>query len=131
MALRAQPSLAGVFVARSPVHGRGVFAARRFEAGDVVEDCPVLLVPAGAIVALGLDGYCFEWTDEHCAVALGYGSLYNHSWDPNARYDHDHDRDLVSYTALRRIEPGEEVTINYSGDPEGRADLWFDDDAST
>ena len=127
MALRAQPSLAGVFVARSPVHGRGVFAARRFEAGDIVEDCPVLLVPAGAIVALGLDGYCFEWTDEQVALALGYGSLYNHSWRPNARYDHDHDAGVVSYSAVLPIAAGDEITINYSGDPEGRLELWFDD----
>jgi hypothetical protein len=53
--------VAPVFVARSSRHGRGVFAARRLEIGDVVEDCPILLVPAGAIVDLGLDGYCFEW----------------------------------------------------------------------
>jgi uncharacterized protein len=127
MAVRAQPTLNGVFVAASAVHGRGVFAARPFAADEVIEECPVLLVPAGAIVALGLDGYCFEWDDDHCAIALGYGSLYNHAWDPNARYDHDHDADVVRYTALRAIEAGEEITINYSGDPDGRLDLWFDE----
>jgi len=114
-----------VFVASSRTHGRGVFAAWRFDIGDVVEDCPVLLVPADAIVALELDGYCFEWDDDRCAIALGYGSLYNHSWQPNARYDFDHDAGIVSYTAVHPIEPGEEITINYSGDPDGRTDLWF------
>jgi hypothetical protein len=109
------------------VHGRGVFAARRFEPGDVIEDCPVLLVPAQAVGQLGLGGYCFEWDELHCAIALGYGSLYNHSWHPNARYDHDHHDEVVSYTALRVIEAGEEITINYSGDPDGRADLWFEE----
>jgi len=123
--LRAQTSRAGVIIAPSRVHGRGVFAARPFEPGEVIEDCPVLLVPASTIVDLGLDGYCFEWDEDRCAIALGYGSLYNHSWDPNARYDHDHEHDLVSYTAVRRIERGEEITINYTGDPEGRTDLWF------
>jgi hypothetical protein len=126
MAVRAQQSVAAVFVARSTRHGRGVFAARGLETGDVVEDCPVLLVPADAVVDLGLDGYCFEWDDDQYALALGYGSLYNHSWHPNARYDHDHEAGLVSYTAVRRIEPGEEITINYSGDPEARTDLWFE-----
>jgi hypothetical protein len=107
------------------VHGRGVFAARTFEPDDVIEECPVLLVPADTIGDLGLDGYCFEWTDDQCAIALGYGSLYNHSWRPNARYDHDHDAHVVSYSAVRRIEVGEEITINYSGDPEGHTELWF------
>jgi hypothetical protein len=127
MALRAQPTLNGVFVAGSPVHGRGVFAARSFVADEVIEECPVLLVPAGAIVALGLDGYCFEWDDDRCAIALGYGSLYNHAWNPNACYEHDHDADVVRYVALCPIEAGEEITINYSGDPEGSAELWFDE----
>jgi hypothetical protein len=117
----------GVSVGRSSVHGRGVFAARTFEPDDVIEECPVLLVPADTIGDLGLDGYCFEWTDDQCAIALGYGSLYNHSWRPNARYDHDHDAHVVSYSAVRRIEVGEEITINYSGDPEGHTELWFDE----
>ena len=122
---RTQPSHLGVYVAPSIRHGRGVFAAQSFDAGDVVEDCPVLLVATDAVVAIGLDGYCFEWDGERYALALGYGSLYNHSWDPNARYDQDHGASLVSYSALRSIAPGEEITINYRGDPEGRAELWF------
>ena len=116
-----------VLVAPSGRHGRGVFAGRSFEPDEVIEECPVLLVPADAITELGLSGYCFEWDDEHCAIALGYGSLYNHSWRPNARYDHDHDANVVTYTAVRRIEAGEEVTINYSGDPDGDIQLWFDE----
>ncbi len=127
MVLRAQTSRAWVFVGPSSVHGRGVFAARRFEAGDVIEDCPVLLVPAETIGEVGLAGYCFEWDDEHCAIALGYGSLYNHSRRPNARYEHDHEDDVVSYVALRTIEAGEEITINYSGEPDGRGDVWFEE----
>jgi len=120
-----------VFVGRSSVHGRGVFAARSFEADELIEECPVLLVPSGAVAEAGLDGYCFEWTEDHHALALGYGSLYNHSWRPNARYDHDHDAGVVTYTAVRRIEAGEEVTINYSGDPEGDVELWFEPQTPT
>jgi uncharacterized protein len=122
MAFRAE-----LRVAPSPVHGRGVFAARRFRPGDLIEECPIVLVPADRAVALRLGGYCFEWSEDEVAVTLGYGSLYNHSWDPNARYDHDHTRDVVSYTAIHHIEAGDEITINYSGAPDGRADLWFDD----
>ena len=127
MSIIAKTRAGDVFVAPSATHGRGVFAGRTFDAGEVIEECPVLLVPAGAVAALGLSGYCFEWTEDECAIALGYGSLYNHSWQPNARYDHDHDGVVVTYTTVRRIETGEEITINYSGDPEGRLDLWFDE----
>jgi len=82
-----------VYVSQSPVHGRGVFAGRRFRTGDVVEECPVLPILEEQIDALDstdLYGYSFEWEDG-VAMALGYGSLYNHSWTPNARYDHDYE----------------------------------------
>jgi SET domain-containing protein len=118
-----------VYVAPSELHGRGVFAGRSFAAGAVIEECPVLTVQAeqfAALDATDLYGFSFEWEDDGAALALGYGSLYNHSWSPNARYDHDYERELVVYTAVLPIAAGEEVTINYSGEPDGRADLWFD-----
>ena len=117
-----------VFTAASCIHGRGVFAARRFEPGDVIEECPVLTVPSDQAPVLDetdLYGFTFEWEDG-VALALGFGSLYNHSWLPNARYDHDYERGLVVYTAVRTIIAGTEVTVNYSGEPDGRAELWFD-----
>ncbi len=117
-----------VYVAPSPVHGRGVFAGRSFEVGDVIEECPVLVVQADQFEALDttdLYGFSFEWEDG-AAVALGYGSLYNHSWQPNARYDHDYDRCVIVYTAVRPIAAGDEIKINYGGEPEARAELWFD-----
>ncbi|HEY2812334.1 MAG TPA: SET domain-containing protein [Acidimicrobiales bacterium] len=120
-------------MADSSVHGRGVFASRRFEYGDDVESCPVLPVPGdqvGALDSTDLYGFVFEWEDG-VAFALGYGSLYNHSWTPNARYDHDYERRVIVFSAVRPIEPGDEITINYSGEPDGRIDLWFDIDETT
>jgi uncharacterized protein len=117
-----------VYAARSNIHGRGVFAARRFQAGEVIEECPILAVTgeqAPLLDETDLYGFTFEWEDG-VAVALGFGSLYNHSWTPNARYDHDYDRELVVYSAVTVIAQNEEITINYSGDPDGRIELWFD-----
>jgi SET domain-containing protein len=119
-----------VYAGPSGVHGRGVFAARQFHAGDVIEECPVLTVTedqAPLLDETDLYGFTFEWEDG-VALALGFGSLYNHSWQPNARYDHDYDRDLVVYSAVSSIAAGEEISVNYSGDPEGRIDLWFETD---
>ena len=59
------------------------------------------------------------------ALALGYGSLYNHSYRPNARYDDVGQRTKL-FTALRAIEPGEEITINYNGDPEDGSPVGFE-----
>lgn len=118
-----------LYVAASNVHGRGVFPARPFEVGEEIECAPVLVVPEDQKSHLdwtNLWGYYFEWAHDGVAVALGFGSLYNHSWTPNARYDQDFDEGVVRFTALRRIEKGEEVTVNYTGEPDGRGDLWFE-----
>jgi SET domain-containing protein len=118
----------GLYVASSPVDGRGVFTSRPLAPGDVVETCPVIIIPAEqceAFEGTNLAGYWFEWEGGAGAIALGYGSLYNHSWRPNARYEHDYDTGTVIYVAIRHIGTAEEVTINYSGEPDGRAELWF------
>jgi SET domain-containing protein len=118
-----------VMVCRSPVHGLGVFATDAFEEGDLIEACPVLVVPADQASHLewtSLSGYYFHWDNDAAGLALGYGSLYNHSWTPNARYDHDYENGVIEYSAVRSIEAGEEITINYLGEPDGRGELWFD-----
>ena len=35
----------GIRVANSSIHGNGVFAARRFEAGALIETCPLVIMP--------------------------------------------------------------------------------------
>jgi SET domain-containing protein len=109
--------------------GRGVFARRAIAEGDVIERVPVIVLPAVDIVDVDdwteLAGYCFNWAPGKVALALGYGSLYNHSYRPNARYD-DHTPQAKVFTAIRDIAEGEEITINYNGDPEDRSPVGFD-----
>jgi uncharacterized protein len=106
--------------------GRGVFARRRIREDEVIERVPVLVMPddeneGGSV----LSNYYFSWGQGTIALALGYGSLYNHSFRPNARYD-DVGRQTKVFTALRNIEPGEEITINYNGDPAAMTPVAFD-----
>ena len=59
-------------------------------------------------------------------MALGYGSLYNHSFKPNARYTKGPAEMAIKFSALRDIAAGEEILINYNGTPEDDSpDLWF------
>ncbi|MBW3615086.1 MAG: SET domain-containing protein [Actinobacteria bacterium] len=118
-----------LYVAPSSIHGTGVFAARAIAVDRPVECCPVIVCPAGQEAFLEhteLRGYYFTWADDGVGLALGFGSLYNHSWEPNAAYDLDYDLGVVRYYAVRPIARDDEITINYTGDPDGRADLWFD-----
>ncbi len=98
--------------------GRGVFARELIASGTVFERVPLLVIPAGEILDGGYSGflaaYIFEYRKGKVALALGYGSLYNHSYSPNARYD-DAGKQIKEFMALRDIQPGEEITINYNG----------------
>ncbi len=109
--------------------GRGVFA-REFIARDTVfERAPVLVMPDYEVLGTEddtvLSHYLFEWGKGTVALALGFGSLYNHSYSPNARYE-DGGRQVKLYIAVRDIEPGEEITINYNGSAENTDPVWFD-----
>jgi SET domain-containing protein len=57
------------------------------------------------------------------ALALGLGSMFNHSTrDQNVGWIRNTETDVIVYTALRNIKAGEELTISY-----GSARLWFQD----
>ena len=78
-------------VKRTKQKGRGVYARKFIPEGTVFERVPLLVVPAREIVddehGSVLSAYIFEYpkVDGMVALALGFGSLYNHSFDPNAR----------------------------------------------
>ena len=110
--------------------GRGVFARRGFAPGGLIERCPVIGLDEEHWEHLDrtiLDAYCFKWGEqlERPAVALGYGSLYNHSFEPNAFYARVPALHAIDFIALRQIAPGEEVKVNYNGNPYDRTEVWF------
>ena len=107
---------------------RGVFARRAFRPGDVIEITPVILIPntqRALIRQTVLENYVFDWGGGSTAVALGYGSLYNHAYDPNAHYCQDIDRKTLEFSAIRDIAAGDEITVNYNGSSESSLPMWF------
>ncbi|KIW96885.1 uncharacterized protein Z519_02276 [Cladophialophora bantiana CBS 173.52] len=57
------------------------------------------------------------------ALALGLGSMFNHSTrDQNVGWKRNTETDVIVYTALRDIKAGEELCISY-----GSVRLWFED----
>lgn len=105
-------------------------AARRFAKDEVIERNPVIVIPAQdwphiseTIVAK----YCFVWRDakEESAVALGLGSLFNHSYRPNVTAHTDVPGRAIEFLAARDIDEGEELTINYNAGRETPEPLGF------
>ena len=123
----------GLFISNSGTIGRGVFTAEFISSGSLIEICPVLVIPKGEVDAIHeteLHDYYFIWgeEDEAAAIALGYGSLYNHSYQPNANFILDLDNQSIDIYSIKDILVGEEITFNYHGDPEAKDELWFDED---
>jgi uncharacterized protein len=121
----------GVYVTYSEVHGKGVFAARDYEAGDVIEICPIILFPKSELPYMRntvLDDYYFDWGDdgEWFAVCMGYGSFYNHAYEPNAEYGMDFDAQTIDFHAIKPIAFGEEIFVNYNGEAGNMEKVWFE-----
>ncbi len=119
-----------IYVASSVLGGRGVFAGVDIQKDDLIEICPVILMKKGEMAVLDtttLYDYYFLWGDdqENCVVALGYGSLYNHFCPSNADYVMDFDAETIDIFAVELIKAGEEITINYHGDPLDPSPAWF------
>lgn len=117
-----------LYVAPSPRGGRGVFTAEPLMAGSIIEICPVIVLPAAdraVIHNTHLHDYYFLWEDEQCAIALGYGSLYNHASVPNAEYGMDYEQLTIDVFCIRDIAAGEEITIDYISGGNERSELWF------
>lgn len=109
--------------------GRGVFAKERIREGECIERCPVIALEdardRARLRKTGLVNYYFLWGDkrDHAAICLGWGAVYNHSFSPNARYEKVMEDRRMDFFALRDIEPGEEILVNYNGDPANTAPL--------
>ena len=117
----------GIRVAEGP-RVRGVFATQDFAEGALIEIAPVYVFPVEDTinqVTSAFDWYLFRW-GESCAVVFGYGSLYNHSYRPNAFYKRNFEKAELHYVALRPIAAGEEITINYNGEPHSTEDVGFE-----
>lgn len=98
--------------------GRGLYATLDYVTGDIIEVSPMILFPNKQMRRGDkLPYYCFEWGEDHCALALGLGSLFNHSSRANVAFWHNKRAATTTFAAHRTIFAGEELLINYNGDP--------------
>lgn len=101
----------------SLVSGRGVFAKKSIEKGDIIEECPVILFNQEY---KSIENYYFRWSEKEDinALPLGYALLYNHADTPNAEWRIDPDKNLFIIRALYNISSDDEIFVDYS-------DKWF------
>lgn len=97
-----------IVVQHSPIHGRGVFAARRIEPGEVIIDGCREILSEEALQSLPAEERMFlSVMDGQHVLMRPPARFVNHSCRPNALGTDRHD------VAIRVIEAGEEVTVDY------------------
>ena len=108
---------------------RGVFATCDIQKGTLIHQAPVIAYPNDQhehIERTLLADYAFEYGLNHTAILLGYGMLFNHSYQPNADYEISFENQTFNFYAHTAIKTGEEILINYNGDVDDQELLWFD-----
>jgi len=106
--------------------GRGVYARRDIKKDEIIERCPVIEVPKHDTSNLResiLVTYFFYFgkNKERLAVALGFGSTYNHSYKIKLIGK------TIDFMAIKDIKKDEEITVNYNfGSPTDKNPLWFE-----
>lgn len=111
--------------------GRGVFCKDAIAKGEIFDKCPVIVLPSSdfeTAISSRLADYFFNFNkDENTlALALGFGSLYNHMQYCNAAYQLDPGARVMEYYALEGIPPGTEICINYAGEYGKECKAWFE-----
>lgn len=122
------PSL---YIEATSTMGRGVFTSENIEEGTIIEVSPVIVMSLEERRLLDrtlLHDYIFEWgfKKDQCCMALGYISVYNHSYRSNCEYEMDFEKECISIKTVRFIKAGEELFINYNGNWNDSKLVWFD-----
>jgi|APGre2960657404_1045060.scaffolds.fasta_scaffold98537_1 SET domain-containing protein len=108
-----------VFVQPSSIHGLGVFAAQDITSGEIIEKAPILKLDIQEKDALLAD-YRFWWEQDgkriYYVLALGYGSLYNHSSNPSGYFTNNIEDYTIDFIATKDIKKGEEILVDYGGE---------------
>ena len=120
-----------IIVKRTPKKGLGVFALKDFKAGELIESPPVLIFDTKGRKNLEktiLSHYIYPWRSTRgAALVLGYGSIYNNSFSPNADWCQNFKTQSMVFRAIKTIKKGEEILVNYNGEPDDESEIdWFE-----
>jgi hypothetical protein len=120
-----------LFIRNVDGKGRGVFCKQHIAKNEVFEVCQVMVIPASdcdKVKASRLVDYFFSFNKDEgtMALALGFGSLYNHAVYSNSAYTLDRESKTLSFYALEDIPADKEISINYGGEYGKVYNEWFE-----
>ena len=121
-----------IIACKSTLGGNGVFAEQEIKKDEIIEACPIVPINMkdwNHVKHTKLVDYVFAWAsdpEKRVAFVLGYGMVYNHSFEPNSATRIEFDEDLLVFYALRDIQVGEEILHNYHGNSKCKEPVWFE-----
>lgn len=114
---------------KTAIGERGVFAKKDIKKGEIIETCPVIEFSDDSSDPKQSDlvtyTFYFGENKDESTILLGFGSIYNHSYEPNSVYKQN---DMtVNFIANRNIKKDEEILVNYlQGNKNVKTPLWFE-----
>lgn len=114
-----------VEVRRSSVHGYGVFAKEDIQPGELIEQSKLLKLGWRSHYNNDPVLKDYVWGNRKCEceeckthgvhqyLALGFGSLYNHSETPNTKKKNDFASEIITITAIEPIAKDQEIFVSY------------------
>jgi SET domain-containing protein len=102
----------GIEVRRSSKDDKwGIFARKNIKKYSLLEEVPFIKIPKSEIC--GISKYTYSYDDKFYMLGFGFSSLYNHSYDPNAKWMKDWVNMTIKHFAIKDILVDEEICVDY------------------
>jgi SET domain-containing protein len=115
--------------------GKGIFAKEFIEKGTTIDIAHVLLLPEKDYFLIEntmLGNYLFNWEDPQgnsdykTVILMSFCEFVNHSYNPNCTYEKNYQEKYIKFYAIKDIQAGEELTVNYNGIADDKSPVWFE-----
>lgn len=114
-----------IILGNSKVHGRGVFSTQDINPGEIVERCPMIQMEYRSKYQLDPQIFNYMYAQPPCKcnecqkhgmimhMVLGYGMMYNHQDNPNAKWKFNYTQLFADVVAVQPIKKNEEIFLSY------------------
>lgn len=103
-----------LIIKRSGIHRWGVFAAEPIKQFEILQESPYFKVSKEKLKEVRpCINYSYYLNSDQSVIGMGYAGLYNHSFNSNVDYELDRVNEVMVHYALKDIDVGEELTLNY------------------
>jgi hypothetical protein len=116
---------AKIGIKTSPIHGHGIFSHAEISEGELLEEAKLLKLSYRSKIFQDSVLVNYVWVNGSCNceqcqkegqeqyLALGYGSIYNHSKNPNTKMILDFETETIKIYSTKIIEKDEEIFVSY------------------